>query len=78
MMFIDAIKTNRPLTRPSRAWTYISDYSFIAQVRGQIVPGTLIDPNFLIQHVRLTKEDLLATDWIVQGGINDTDYEFVE
>lgn len=76
MTFIEAIKTGLPLTRKDRQWSYLNEYTFAAMTT-HVFPNTLIDSDFLIKHIRLTKEDMLADDWFVQG-FTPMDYETVE
>lgn len=76
MTFIEAIKTGRPLNRVNKAWkarrslmTYDIDLN--------ILPGGFIDSHYFIDSVRLQIEDILADDWIVEGGVTPDDYETV-
>lgn len=67
MTFIEAIKTNKPLTRRNKTWTYIpNSVAFMDFGVVRVVQGTFIDPTFFLEHIILTRRDILANDWIVK------------
>lgn len=78
MTFSDAIKSGLPLTRKDKTWCYINYMSFFALSNPTyIYPNTFIDPDFFLSQIKLTKEDIIANDWIVKG-FAPTDFETVE
>lgn len=67
MTFQAAIRTGLPLTRKRKTWIYTNQYSYWAMMNPTaIFPGTFIDAEFFLNQIRLTKEDVLAKDWIVK------------
>lgn len=80
MTLIEAIKTDRPLTRKNKVWSYTptSIYYVGMPSRYTILPGTFIDPEYFLQTIRLEAADILADDWIIQGDFTQYDYETVE
>jgi hypothetical protein len=79
MKFVDALQSGQPLTRRDKTWTYLYSGSYLALTNHTtIAPNTFIDSDFLIKHIRLDREDILADDWIVMDSLSDKDYETVE
>lgn len=66
MTIIEAFKTGKPLTRKNRVFSYESTYTNISMPTTHIIPGTFIDPWFLLSTVDLSIEDILAKDWVVK------------
>lgn len=77
MTFSEAIKTGLPLTRENKTWSYINDMTYGARTVGYVMPNTFIAQDFFLSQFKLTREDVLANDWIVQG-FGAFDYETVE
>lgn len=68
MTFIEAIKTCKPLTRRNKSWTYTYTGVYYMEMNRteHTIPGTFIEPTFFLEHIRLTRQDILARDWIVK------------
>jgi hypothetical protein len=66
MTFLEAIKTELPLCRKNKSFGYSSTYVFGNDHYTDIVRGTFIDPLFFLEYIILTKEDIMAKDWIVK------------
>ncbi len=78
MTFIEAIKSGQPLTRKDKCFSYLNQASWYAMSNPTFVaPNTFIDPNFFLSQFRLSKEDVLANDWIIQE-FTEKDYDWIE
>lgn len=67
MTFQAAIRTGLPLTRKGKVWSYLNECSYWAMRNyTYVTPGTFINPEFFLSQFKLTKEDVLAKDWIVK------------
>lgn len=75
MTFIDAIASKKPLTRPDKTW--YSRRTMYFEERVKWLPGILINPEYFLKWIEYDIEDVLATDWIIQG-FQDNDFETVE
>lgn len=67
MNFIEAIETGLPIRRKDKGFSYINDMTYFAMRNPTyILPNTWINPEFFLQQIRITTEDVLATDWEVR------------
>lgn len=78
MTLIAAVMTGKPLTRKDKTWCYINEMSYFAMRNPTyILPNTFIDPVYFFSIIKISREDVLASDWIVQGGVELT-YQTLE
>jgi hypothetical protein len=62
---VEAIKSGKPLRRRNKTFSYVSG-SGMGGYRTYITPGTPMAPEYLLEVIKLTKEDILADDWEVE------------
>lgn len=65
MTIIEAIKSGKPLRRRNKTFSYVSG-SGMGEYRTYIAPGTPMSPEYLLEVIKLSKEDVLADDWEVE------------
>jgi hypothetical protein len=62
MTLIKALKTEKPIRRKSRAFSYEHTYPFYSFTT-YIARDAWIDPHMFFNIIKLNKEDILAKDW---------------
>lgn len=67
MTFQEAIETGLPIRRSDKIFKYThSSLVFGGTFLTTIMPDTFINPEFFLEEIPLTKEDILAKDWEVK------------
>lgn len=62
MNLIEALKTDLPLRLANKMLSYKNSLGTTSYIN----PGTFIDQSFLLENIRLTKEQLTTDNWEVQ------------